>query len=148
MCYRLLTQKTWQRTSKTSNFILYFGYMLRPQWDHHQAFHFNRFIKTLRTLSFSLPHRNRVRISLLSRVPHAPILLRHKIWWGYRITKFLIVELSPAYWVRETEVTVRFGGVRGLTRKSISACSTPLIRRRAHATKNDRSNKYRQKLQK
>ena len=35
---------------KHINFIIQLGYMFRPLYGHHQAYHLNHVIKTLRTL--------------------------------------------------------------------------------------------------
>ena len=48
-CVTIININIWQLTSNTSNFILYFGYMFRPLWGHHEPYHLNHAIQTLRT---------------------------------------------------------------------------------------------------
>jgi len=43
---------------KQIKFIIYLGYMFRPLCDHHQAFHLNHVIKTLRTQRFNYVIQN------------------------------------------------------------------------------------------
>ena len=70
--------RIWQLSSNTTSFIVYLGYMFRPLWGHHQAFHLSHVIKTLHTSLGS--HVLFTRYWCVATSPISPVDCRVVCW--------------------------------------------------------------------